>query len=282
MPTRELKGVSVIVAGAGLAGLAAARELESRGAAVTGVEARTRVGGRVWTFRDQFAARQHAEAGADLIENEQRHVLELAKALGLELSPILRDGFGCYGPSARGGRQIHRGMGSFARIGALVAPLVKDFKLAEERWDSPVATAIGRRSVQSWLDEIDAPRAAKDRLRAFRGFFLADPEDLSLLPVVEQFAEWGHPGERRFFRIKGGNDRLASSVAKRLRGALLLGTYVRRVVQHDDRVTVTIEALGKPHTEITAEYFVCALPASTARGVLFEPALPAPQHDAIA
>jgi monoamine oxidase len=57
---------------------------------------------------------------------------------------------------------------------------------------------------------------------------------------------------------------------------------VRRVVQHDDRVTVTIEALGKPHTEVTAEYFVCALPASTARGVLFEPALPQAQQDAIA
>src|SRR5262249_38484503 len=58
-------------------------------------------------------------------------------------------------------------------------------------------------------------------------------------------------------------------------------TVIRRVVQHDDRVTVTIDGLGKPHTEITAEYFVCALPASTARGVLFEPGLPEAQQDAI-
>src|SRR6187399_46915 len=118
-------------------------------------------------------------------------------------------------------------------------------------------------------------------MRGMRGFFLADPEDLSLLPLVEQFAEWGPPGRTAFFRITGGNDRIATTLAKRLRGALLLGTVVRRVVQHDDRVTVTIEALGKPHTEITAQYFVCALPASTARGLLFEPALPQAQQDAI-
>jgi monoamine oxidase len=282
MRTRDLTGVSAIVAGAGLAGLAAARELESRGAAVTVVEARARVGGRVWTLRDQFAARQHAEAGADLIDDEQEHVLHLAKALGLETSRILRDGFGFYGPDGHGRHRIHQGLSRIAQVGKYLEPLVKDFKLAEERWDSAVGAALGKRSVMSWLDEVRAPGPLKAGMRGFRGFFLADPEDLSLLPLVEQFAEWGAPGKAKFFRIKGGNDRLATALAKRLRGALLLSTVVRRVVQHDDRVTVTIEALGKPHTEITAEYVVCALPASTARGVLFEPALPAPQQDAIA
>ena len=90
MSSRDLAGTSVIVAGAGLAGLSAARALEARGAAVTVVEARDRVGGRVWTLRKQFAARQHAEAGADLIEEEQEHVLALAKELGLKPVRILR------------------------------------------------------------------------------------------------------------------------------------------------------------------------------------------------
>ena len=282
MGTRHLSGVSVIVAGAGLAGLAAARELEARGAAVTVVEARSRVGGRVWTLRDVFAGRQHAEAGADLIEEEQEHVLGLARALGLETSRILRDSFGFYGPDGRGRHRIHPGLSAMARIGKYVAPLVRDYKLVEQRWDSPVAAAIGRRSVMNWLDEIGAPRAIKAGARGLRGFFLADPEDLSLLPFVEQFAESGPPGRTRLYRIAGGNDRLASTIARRMRGAVLLGTVVRRVVQHDDRVTVTIEALGKPHTEISAQYFVCALPASTARGLVFEPALPEPQQEAIA
>lgn len=281
MASRELAGKSAIVAGAGLAGLAAARALEARGAAVTLVEARPRVGGRVWTLRDQFARGQHAEAGADLIEEEQEHVLTLARDLGLKPVRILRESFGFYGPDARGRRRIYSGLAGMAAVGKLLAPAVRDFKIVDERWDSAVAARYGRQSVWDWLDQVKAPKSVKAGMRGFRGFFLADPEDLSMLPLLEQFAESGPPGRGHIYRIPQGNDRLATEMARRLKGAKLLSTIVRRVVQHDDRVTVTIQALGEPHTELSADFLVCALPASTTRGVLFEPALPEPQHDAI-
>ena len=281
MSSRDLAGTSVIVAGAGLAGLCAARALEARGAAVTIVEARDRVGGRVWTLRKQFAARQHAEAGADLIEEEQEDVLALAKELGLKPVRVLRDGFGFYGPDARGRRRVQAGPGAMAKVGKLLADPVRDFKLAESRWDSAVAATLGRQSIAQWLTSVKAPSALRAGVRGFRGFFLAEPEDLSMLPLVEQFAESGPPGSSRIFRIEGGNDRLATTMAKRLRGAILMKTVVRRIRRHDDRVSVTIEALGRPHTEISADFVVCALPASTARGVFFDPPLPEPQQDAI-
>jgi monoamine oxidase len=84
MATRELLGKHFIVAGAGLAGLSAARDLESAGASGTIAEARDRVGGRVHTLRSGFAGGMYAEAGADLIEAEQSLVLELAAAIGLK------------------------------------------------------------------------------------------------------------------------------------------------------------------------------------------------------
>ena len=281
MPRRDLAGSSVIVAGAGLAGLSAARALEARGAEVTIIEARDRVGGRVWTIRHEFAGRQHAEGGADLIEDEQEHVLALARELGLAPVRILRDGFGFYGPGVRGKRRIHLGPGSWATVKTLLKPDIEDFRLAEERWDGAVAARLARTSVAQWLEEQRMPAAFKAAVRGFRGFFLADPEDLSLLPLVEQFAEPGTPGRGRLFRIPGGNDRLATGLATRLRGALLRETIVRRVVQRADGVTVTIEDRGRRRSEIRAAYFVCALPASTARAVFFEPALPEQQHDAM-
>jgi monoamine oxidase len=281
MPSRDLAGRSVIVAGAGLAGLSAARSLEARGAAVTVVEARGRVGGRVWTLREGFAAGQHAEAGADLIEDEQDQVLALANQLGLRPVRILKDGFGFFGPDDRGRRKVHNGLAAMAAAGKLLASAVHDFTLAQERWDSAIAARYGRMSVAEWLARVRASKKIAAGLRGLRGFFLAEPEDLSMLPLLEQYAESGPPGKGRIYRIPGGNDRLATTMAKRLKGAVLLNTIVRRVVRHDERVTVTIQALGEPHTEITADFFVCALPASTARGVLFEPALPEPQRDAI-
>src|SRR3954465_7829860 len=71
MGSGALRGTRVAVLGAGLAGLAAARALEADGATTIVVEARDRVGGRVHTIREGFAAGQHAEAGADLIESNQ-------------------------------------------------------------------------------------------------------------------------------------------------------------------------------------------------------------------
>src|SRR5438552_15623048 len=108
----SVRGVSVLVAGAGLAGLAAARDLMLKGAEVIVIEARGRVGGRVWTIRDGFAEGQHAEAGGDMIDEGQHEIRSLAEELGLKFTRILRGGFG-YARLDRAGRaRMSSGTGS--------------------------------------------------------------------------------------------------------------------------------------------------------------------------
>jgi monoamine oxidase len=270
-----------MVAGAGLAGLAAARELERRGARVTVVEARDRVGGRVWTIRDGFAARQHAEGGADLIEGGQTHVRRLARELGLKTIRILRNGFGFYGPDAKGRRRLQKTLRGFATTGARIGGLVSDFNLAEQRWDSAIAAQLARRSVADWLERIEAPLEMKAAMRGFRGFFLADPEDLSLLVLVEQFASDGSAGGE-MFRLRDGTDRLATGIQRALGGRVLLKTVLRRIRQSDRGIAASVEDRQGETTEIAADAIVVAIPTSAARTVTFEPSLPEAQTTAIA
>ncbi len=281
MASRILRGTSVIVAGAGLAGLTAARDLEARGASVTVVEARDRVGGRVWTLRQGFAGRQHAEAGADLIEEEQDALRGLASELALEPVRILREGFGFYGPDARGRRRINTGLGGFQTVPKLLRDAIRDFKTSEQRWDSAIAARLARTSVAEWLASARVPAHLRAAVCAFRGFFLADPADLSRIVLVEQFASSGTPGQGRIFRIPEGNDRIATSIARRLRGRVLLQAIVRRIVQTGTGVTISIEDGKGERAEMLAQYAVCALPASTLRDVVIEPSPPTPQRDAI-
>src|SRR4051794_22586971 len=98
----DLTGVSVLVAGGGLAGLCAARDLAGWGANVTGIGARDHVGGRVYTARQGFVESQHAEAGGDMIDEDHHEIHLLAKELRVPLVRILKGGFAYARPRADG------------------------------------------------------------------------------------------------------------------------------------------------------------------------------------
>ena len=269
---------SVLVAGAGMAGLAAARALEDRGVRVTVVDARDRVGGRVWTFRS-LARGQHAEAGADLIESDHEAVKTLASRLRLRLAPILARGLGYYGANA-GGRLRRQSMASGLRhLGPAIHALVADYKIGEQRWDTAFAARLARQSVADWARDVATRPGAPalgyllERLRAFRGLFLADPEDLSLLALVDFFAGDPFSGESGMRRVRGGNDRLATALAATLRTAPLLGHALRKAVHDDRRVRATVEGPGGVDV-ISADYLILAIPPPNVTRVDFTPRLP--------
>jgi monoamine oxidase len=274
-----MRGTSVLVAGAGLAGLTAARELAKRGAAVTVFEARDRVGGRVLTARAPFRFRQHAEAGADLIDESQTEICKLIHEVGLRLAEILRGGFSPIRQD-RSKLRIGSKRGWFD-LQKRLQPEIRAFCVSEQRWDGGVADVLARQSVAQWLDRTRAPKPLRDVALGLRGFFLADPDQLTLLSVVDQFAEDGVPGGEAMFRIAGGNDRLAGKLATSLGRSLELNTVLRRVRQSSDGVTASVEARGR-RREAHADYLVCAMPATTLRDVVFEPTMPEPQRQAIA
>ena len=278
-----LSGVTVLVAGAGLAGLAAAHDLSALGADVTVVDARDRVGGRVWTIRDSFREGHHAEAGGDLIDDDQREIRDLCQEMCLTLTRILRAGFGHVGLDASGKPRIVDRDASrvWVRLAACLGDAIRPYRLADGRWDSPIASDLARRSVAQWLDEVHADSDLRTTTSGLRGFFLADPEELSLIALVDQFAGNEKPGAWNMYRIEGGNDRLATALASRLGGRVHLETELV-AVSHRGRVVRASVKHARVVSHIACDYLILALPATTLRRVPITPALPAQQHDAIA
>ena len=103
LPATSGKGRSVVVLGAGIAGLVSAYELQKAGYRVTVLEARDRIGGRVWTIRggdrvvqtgrpDQQAAFDpglYFNAGAARIPSTHRAILGYARRFGVQLETFV-------------------------------------------------------------------------------------------------------------------------------------------------------------------------------------------------
>jgi monoamine oxidase len=261
--------MKVIVAGAGLAGLTAARALGRSGVGVTLLDARDRLGGRVWTIRDKFEHGRYGELGGEFIDADQKHIRDLCKELGLPLTRVLHAGFTHRYRGNDGSYHVSRTR-PWTELEKLVTPL-RHVSSAE------VATY----SLREWLRHEHATREQHAIADAVRGFFLADPDDLSVLAVVEQLASGGSPAQSKMYRIEGGNDRLVEALARDAKARILLRHHVTAIAQPVDRVVVTVVDENGVQQQIEGDAVLVTLPASTLADVTITPPLADDQWRAI-
>jgi monoamine oxidase len=176
------------------------------------------------------------------------------------------------------GRGIGRGWNKLAHA---LEGLTTAYKRTERRWDSPITSGIAARSVAAWLDQTGADDELRATATGLRGFFIADPDELSLLALVDQFADADSPAAGGMYRIEGGNDRLASALAAPLGASLHLNTELVALSHRGRTVRATVKN-RRTQSQITCDYAVVTLPAVLLRRIPISPALTAQQHDAIA
>jgi monoamine oxidase len=217
-----------------------------------------------------------------MIDEDHHALRSLADSLGLRQIQILRGGFSVARPDAQGRVKLVPPSSALGweRLAHHLMDLAQQYRWAERSWHSPIAAQIGRRSVAQWLDDIDADAELRTTAAGLRGFFLADPDELSLLALVDQFSR-DEPSVPRMFRIEGGNDRLAMRLAADLGDRLHLNTELLAISQRGGTIRASLRN-GKSQAQLHADAIVLALPATLLRRIPVTPALPSQQHDAVA
>jgi monoamine oxidase len=289
---RKQRAVDVVVVGAGFAGLSAAHELHKAGRSVVVLEARDRVGGRVWNHG--LGGGHVSERGGTFVGPTQGRVLALARALGVRTFPTYNAGNVVF--VDRRGRHTYSGATPFSPAPAndpqidpdLISVVLELNQMSTSvpvtaPWRAANARRWDRQTLGQWIDSRHPTPQFRDLVpAAIRPIFGAEAHELSLLFTLFYIAASGdeqNPGtfQRNFAteggaqqsRFVGGSQVIALRLAHRLGHRVHLNTPVRRIVQERGGMTVHSDRLT-----VRATRAIIAMAPVLTRQIDYEPALP--------
>jgi monoamine oxidase len=280
--------VEIVVVGAGLSGLHAARELARRGRDVVVVEARDRVGGRTLA---RTIGRGVFDVGGQWIGPKQHRVAKLARELDLRTFSTWSTGRKVM--DLDGDVKTYRGV--IPKLGVLellrLELALRSVERMTKRVDpsDPWATRDGVEWDRVTVDEWAKKSVSAVRVRAafdvvVRVVFGAEAKDLSLLSFLAYVRAAG--GLMSLVEIEGGaqQDRfvdgahaLSTRIAKELGDRVFLDAPVRSIANERHRVVVTTD-----RGAVIAERVIVAAPPALVREIAFDPPLDAPRVELLA
>jgi monoamine oxidase len=259
--------VDVVVVGAGLAGLIAARDLLAANASVLVLKARNRVGGRL--LNHTLANGSVVELGGQWVGPTQDRVLELAEDLGLGLFPTYIDGehfLAVDGSVERyGGEDFHlpgEASADVTETWEQLQELAEEVPL-DEPWGAAKAGTWDAQTLESWLIANAKTETGHGYWRTMVPALLsADTAEMPLLHFLFYCRSGGtldrlvatHGGTQES-RLVGGSQQLALRLADRLGNAVRLGSPVGAI--HQDDLGVEVAYNGGI---VAAERAIVALP----------------------
>lgn len=282
----------VVIVGAGAAGLTAANELRKAGLSVAVLEARDRVGGRLWTDVIDGAM---LELGGQWVSPDQDALIETVADLGLETFSRYREGESVYvGPDG----VAHRFTGEMfpvsadtertiaeitERLDAMVAQIDPDRPWAHEKaaeWDAV--------SWDAWLRaQTDDDEAVRNLAFATGSAMLTKPTHsfslLASLLMAASAGSYSHLVDADFIldkRVVGGLQQVPLLLAERLGDDVFLGQPVRSLEWDASTSSATgggVVAVADGMT-VRSRHAILALAPVLYPRISFVPPLPRLQH----
>lgn len=281
-PDSRRVDTTVVIVGAGLAGLSAAYRLKRHGIGATILEGSNRVGGRCLTARGKFAQGQIVERGGELIDTGHTAIRRLARELGLELDDVLR-------AEPTGSMELYHFAGTAYTVDHAVADFAQVYPALQD--DANAAgyptlynsfTAAGKlldnMSVRDWINS-RVPGGINSMLGRLLdvaytieyGAETSDQSSLNLVYLLSGSLEteldiFGASDER--FKVRGGNDLIVQRLAANLGSQIVTDAKLTSIRTNDDgRVTLGVD--GVPGRQLVADHVIVAIPFTTLRHVNF-------------
>jgi monoamine oxidase len=271
----------VVIVGAGLAGIAAARAIEAAGASAVVVEARERVGGRLESV--EIGDGKWVDVGGQWIGPTQDRVAALARSLDHPTFPTYAAGLNLLELEGR----VVRYSGTIPRLRPHVMAdvgqaMVRLDRMAskvplETPWEAPRAQQWDSQTTWSWMRRNMATSAGRAMLAlAVKAVWAAMPADVSLLHLLFYIHSAGKldllldtEGGAQQDRFERGAQNLVLKAAESLGDRLVLGSPVRRIEHGGDGVTVRAD-----RAVVRAGRVVVAIPPTLAGRIVYDPPLP--------
>jgi monoamine oxidase len=293
----DAKGTSILILGAGLAGMVSALELSRAGYRVQVLEFNPKVGGRTWTLRGgdtftelggatqtcQFAPGNYLNPGPWRIPTEHGGVIHYCNELGVALEPFQQNNYNAYvhSTSAFGGKP-------------------QRFKTIQADYQGHVAELLGKAVRQNALDDAVTAEDAEILLESLRSWGALDRDmrylkgnasatrrgwekgpggGLTAVPIpsepldmhtVLQSRLWRSLGshltnehQQAIFQPVGGMDQIAVGFERAVGPMVRLNSKVTAIRQDDSGVTVEyLDTVSNERLTAQADYCINTIPLS--------------------
>ncbi len=271
-PSFTFKAKKVIVLGAGLSGLMAAYRLQKdHNVQVVVLEARKRIGGRIFTHTIDEASKLTIELGAEWVGASHPKLIGYCNEFGLKLNNHQFN-------TALILNQKYSPVNTWEHNKeweAKYQQILKDF----QAYNKKQLKALDK---LNWWQYLRKMGVSEEDLEILELAHSTDyGESIRFVSAYSALAEYSYssPKNEMDFKIEGGNSRIINTLAEKIGGEANIKTdhVVTSMVQDGRGVTVTC-ANG---TKWEADKVICTLPVQALHKVNFQPALPAKKVEAL-